>query len=98
MRTNIDIDDVLLKQAMEVSKAEAKTKRAVVEEALRLLVRIRAQETLRDLFGKGEFIDGYDYKAMRGDSSEGTSREVKSSVGRTRRTANSSRGTRKRAA
>ena len=50
MRTNIDIDDDLMAKAAEVSAA--KTKKGVVEEALRLLVRMRAQEKLRKLFGK----------------------------------------------
>jgi Arc/MetJ family transcription regulator len=50
MRTNIDIDDKLMAQAMRASGAP--TKKAVVEEALRLLVRTRGQASLRKLFGK----------------------------------------------
>lgn len=50
MRTNIDIDGDLMAKTAEVSAA--KTKKGVVEEALRLLVRMRAQEKLRKLFGK----------------------------------------------
>jgi Arc/MetJ family transcription regulator len=50
MRTNIEIDDELMKQAMKVSGAA--TKRAVVEDALRLLVQRRAQQGIRKLFGK----------------------------------------------
>jgi Arc/MetJ family transcription regulator len=49
MRTNIDIDDKLMAQAMRASGAP--TKRAVVEEALRLLVQTRAQVSIRKLFG-----------------------------------------------
>ena len=41
MRTNIDIDDELLSQAM--AAAGLSTKRATVEEGLRLLVRVRKQ-------------------------------------------------------
>jgi Arc/MetJ family transcription regulator len=41
MRTNIDIDDELLSRAMTASGLT--TKRATVEEGLRLLVRVRAQ-------------------------------------------------------
>ena len=41
MRTNIDIDDELLSQAM--AAVGLSTKRATVEEGLRLLVRIRKQ-------------------------------------------------------
>jgi len=41
MRTNIDIDDELLSRAM--AAAGLSTKRAAVEEGLRLLVRVREQ-------------------------------------------------------
>jgi len=50
MRTNIDIDDRLMREAMRSS--EARTKRAVVEEALRLLVRTKGQGRVRRLRGK----------------------------------------------
>lgn len=52
MRTNIEIDDDLMKQAM--AAAGLSTKRATVEEGLRLLVRVRAQATaLAELKGLG---------------------------------------------
>jgi Arc/MetJ family transcription regulator len=52
MRTNIEIDDELLSQAM--SAAGLSTKRATVEEGLRLLVRVRKQaEAVADLKGLG---------------------------------------------
>jgi len=50
MRTNIDIDDQLMRQALRSSGA--RTKRAVVEEALRLLVQTRGQAAVRRLRGK----------------------------------------------
>jgi Arc/MetJ family transcription regulator len=50
MRTNIDIDDKLMAQAMRASGAP--TKKAVVEEALRMLVQTRAQTSIRRLRGK----------------------------------------------
>jgi len=50
MRTNIDIDDRLMRQAMRTSGA--RTKRAVVQEALRLLVQTRGQGSIRRLRGK----------------------------------------------
>lgn len=50
MRTNIEIDDQLMREAMKSSGA--KTKRATVEEGLRLLVRLRKQTTIRRLRGK----------------------------------------------
>lgn len=49
MRTNIDIDDRLMRQAMRSSGA--RTKRAVVEEALRLLIQTRGQGSIRGLRG-----------------------------------------------
>jgi len=50
MRTNIDIDDDLMDQAMRSSGAS--TKRAVVEEGLRLLIQTRGQRGMRKLRGK----------------------------------------------
>jgi Arc/MetJ family transcription regulator len=50
MRTNIDIDDDLMGDAMRASAAT--TKRAVVEEALRLLIQTRGQASVRRLRGK----------------------------------------------
>ena len=50
MRTNIEIDDRLMRQAMRSSGA--RTKRAVVEEALRLLVQTKGQGNIRRLRGK----------------------------------------------
>jgi Arc/MetJ family transcription regulator len=49
MRTNIEIDDRLMRQAMRSSGG--RTKRAVVEEALRLLVQTRRQTAIRRLRG-----------------------------------------------
>jgi len=52
MRTNIEIDDELLSQAMAASGLS--TKRAAVEEGLRLLLRVRKQaKALRELKGLG---------------------------------------------
>ncbi len=52
MRTNIDIDDELLSQAMAATGLS--TKRATVEEGLRLLVRLREQaRALAELKGLG---------------------------------------------
>ena len=50
MRTNIDIDDDLMRQAMRSSGA--RTKRAVVEEGLRLLIQTHGQASMRRLRGK----------------------------------------------
>ncbi|WP_159710737.1 type II toxin-antitoxin system VapB family antitoxin [Geminicoccus flavidas] len=52
MRTNIDIDDALLAEAARLTGLP--TKKAVVEEALRRLVRQKRQaEALRELTGIG---------------------------------------------
>jgi Arc/MetJ family transcription regulator len=50
MRTNIEIDDQLMRQAMRSSGAT--TKRATVEEGLRLLVETYGQTGIRRLRGK----------------------------------------------
>jgi Arc/MetJ family transcription regulator len=51
MRTNIDIDDKLMKQAMKTTGA--KTKRAAVEACMRQAVQLKAQTRILNLFGKG---------------------------------------------
>jgi Arc/MetJ family transcription regulator len=50
MRTNIDIDDQLMREAMRTSGK--RTKRAAVEAGLRLLVQTQAQAKIRRLRGK----------------------------------------------
>jgi len=50
VRTNIVLDDQLVREAMRVSGL--KTKRAVVEAGLRLLVQTKAQAGMRRLRGK----------------------------------------------
>lgn len=62
MRTNIEIDDELMREALAVSGA--RTKREVVEQALELLIRISSQEQLRELRGKLVWEDDLD--RMRG--------------------------------
>jgi Arc/MetJ family transcription regulator len=67
LRTNIDIDDELMREAMRASGE--RTKRAVVERALRLLVQIRAQARIRRLRGS---------VTWRGDLNESRARGVAS--------------------
>ena len=55
MRTNIEIDDKLMKQAMKA--AGVTTKKAAVEEALRRMVQLQRQGGVRKLKGKVEFWD-----------------------------------------
>jgi Arc/MetJ family transcription regulator len=63
MRTNIVIDDGLMKEAMNLSKLP--TKREVVERALREFVQDLKKRNLADLKGKIRFAAGYDYKKTR---------------------------------
>lgn len=63
MRTNIVLDDELVKQAFRVS--EATTKKDLVHEALRELIRIRSRKSLLDLKGRIRFRKGYNYKQVR---------------------------------
>ena len=49
MRTNIDIDDVLMKEALK--QTQARTKKEVVETALRELVASRKRRRALDLEG-----------------------------------------------
>lgn len=50
MRTNIEIDDKLMKDALRATGA--KTKREAVELGLKTLIQLRAQEMARALKGK----------------------------------------------
>jgi Arc/MetJ family transcription regulator len=50
LRTNIDIDDALMAEAQKVSGQP--TKKQTVEEALRLMIKLRRQEDVRSAFGR----------------------------------------------
>ena len=50
MRTNIEIDDDLIRRAMHL--AGLRTKRAVVEAGLQALIRLKEQEEILSLAGK----------------------------------------------
>jgi Arc/MetJ family transcription regulator len=50
MRTNIEIDDTLMAEAQKVSGRA--TKKQTMEEALRLMVRLRRQREVDGAFGK----------------------------------------------
>ncbi len=63
MRTNIVLDEELVREALRYSKA--RTKKDLVHEALREYVENRRRKDLRELRGKIEFAEGYDYKALR---------------------------------
>jgi Arc/MetJ family transcription regulator len=63
MRTNIEIDDKLMKDALKATGV--KTKREAVELGLKTLVQLRAQEKVRQL--KGKITWEGDLSAMRTD-------------------------------
>ncbi len=50
MRTNIVIDDALMDQALK--STGLKTKKDVVEQGLKLLVKLKKQQSIRSLRGK----------------------------------------------
>ena len=63
MRTNIEIDEKLMKQAQRLSGL--KTKRAVVDAALQMFVRVQRQKDILKLAGKVEFWDDIDDRTER---------------------------------
>jgi Arc/MetJ family transcription regulator len=63
MRTNVVIDDDLLSEAFSVSRA--KTKKELVHEALRELVRLRKRKDLTALAGKIDLREDFDHKKLR---------------------------------
>ena len=50
MRTNIEIDDDLMADALRLTGL--RTKREAVDQALRLMVRLERQRSVRELYGK----------------------------------------------
>ncbi len=65
MATNLQIENDLIEEALKLG--EHRTKRAVVEEALREYVQRRKQLKVLELFGAIEYDDDddYDYKKQR---------------------------------
>jgi Arc/MetJ family transcription regulator len=63
MRTNITLDDELVRQAFGFSSA--KTKRELIDQALREFVQRHKTKDLLDLAGAVEFVDDYDHKRLR---------------------------------
>ncbi|HHW76402.1 MAG TPA: type II toxin-antitoxin system VapB family antitoxin [Xanthomonadaceae bacterium] len=76
MRTNIVLDDQLVAEAMRLTRT--KTKREVVDLALRELVAGHKRLDLRELFGSDLIAPDYDYKQARaGRSFEEDSTDAK---------------------
>ena len=63
MRTNIVLDDSLVKEALKLGRM--KTKKELVSQALKEFVENRRRLNLIDLEGKIEFAKNYNYKALR---------------------------------
>jgi len=63
MRTNIVLDEKLVSEATTLTGA--RTKRELIDLALRELIRSRRKKNLFDLAGKIQFADGYDHKQLR---------------------------------
>jgi len=63
MRTNIVIDDDLLEKAFSVSNA--KTKKELIHEALKELIKLKKRKDLTKLSGAIEFHQDYDHKKLR---------------------------------
>ena len=66
MRTNIVLDDKLVKEAMRL--ANVRTMREAAAVALRRFVQSGRQRKLLDLYGTGGVRKGYDYKRARSAS------------------------------
>jgi hypothetical protein len=63
MATNLALDDNLIVEAQQVGGA--KTKKAVVTQALEEYIQRRKQLRIIDLFGNVEYDPDYDYKQVR---------------------------------
>ena len=63
MRTNIVLDESLVKEAMKLSRT--KTKKELVNQALMEFVENRRRLNLTDLAGKIKFAKDYNHKALR---------------------------------
>jgi len=63
MRTNILIDDDIMKMAMGISGV--KTKKEVINRALREFVAFHSRKDLSELKGKIKFAEGYNHRVLR---------------------------------
>jgi Arc/MetJ family transcription regulator len=63
MRTNIVIDDLLMEEALKLSRF--KTKKELIHKALEEFIQNRKRRDLRELKGKVNFDEKYNYKELR---------------------------------
>ena len=64
MRTNIVLDDNLVEEAFKYAN-DVHTKRELIEVALKEFVTTRKMKNLKEIKGKIQFDERYDYKKMR---------------------------------
>jgi Arc/MetJ family transcription regulator len=64
MRTNIVLDDNLVEEAFKYA-SDVHTKRELIEVALKEFVTARKMKNLKDIKGKIQFDENYDFKSMR---------------------------------
>ncbi len=64
MATNLQLDDDLVRKAVRLG--QHRTKRAAVNRALEEYVRHLEQLKIVSLFGKVDYVKGYDHKKLRG--------------------------------
>ena len=72
MRTNIVLDDRIVTEAMKLTKA--KTKREVVDLALREIVALRKRKNVLDLVGQDLIAPDYDVRIVRASMNRGNRR------------------------
>ena len=63
MRTNIDIEEELLEEAFKFT--DIKTKKDLINLALKEFIETHKRKNLMELKGKIKFSENYDYKSMR---------------------------------
>ena len=63
MATNVQLDEKLMAEAIRLGKH--RSKRAIIEEALREYVQRRKQVDVLGLFGQIDYDASYNYKALR---------------------------------
>jgi len=63
MRTNIVLDDQLLEEAFALS--EHRTKKDLINAALRVFIRLKKRKDLSELAGKIAFSEDFNHKRLR---------------------------------
>lgn len=64
MRTNVVLNDDLVEKAMFLAPS-IKTKKDLIDTALREFIEVRQTKKIKDIRGMDLFADDYDYKKMR---------------------------------